>query len=195
MHRQRNRRIISHRLYLVIAVLISVAVVFGANIVPARAVGQIVPVPSTSEIATSGEDYTTGTGRLSNHTLLSGDNDTVASALTVEASSTTKFTSHVGLQNKSGYSHVAKKVWLGYRITVPQNTPSGGTIKPATGFAKDLETGSKAAEAVDDGQGNWVVEGRILADGGANNILPGEFSTSPEINVNEAVQGESFSIK
>lgn len=158
---------------------------------------EYVPAPSQDQIDASGSDYQPGSGRLESHFLRYLDDETSHNdVIEVEPNKSVNLTSHISMASKQTPVVTATSVWLGYRLTLPKTTASLGTLEISSGTIKDLNTGSRTVSAKDDGNGNWVIEGRLKVTGSEDAIvMPGEFENSLSIIGKNVTDGDAVTIR
>lgn len=105
---------------------------------------------------------------------------------------TTKLTDNVTFELAATLDGEAKSVWLGYRITLPKKSPSGGSYSFVAGTYPWLRTWDGNGQAVAKTEGeNWVLEGKALAQQTDGNIAPGVFSPSLTVHAADLVNNET----
>ena len=91
----------------------------------------------------------------------------------------------------------AETLWIGYRFTLPAKSPSGGEFSFVSGTYSWLQPLDDQGQiSVQKKDGNWVLEGKVLAQG-ANGVpvAPGLFTPSIKVESKELVSGERAELK
>lgn len=88
-------------------------------------------------------------------------------------------------------------VWVGYRFELPKKTASGGTwefLRNTYNWLLDKNDPTAVAKPVDDGSGNWVLEGVVLLRDGGNAVIPGSSARALTVMNKNGVEGETATL-
>lgn len=89
----------------------------------------------------------------------------------------------------------SKSVTLGYRLTIPEKSQSGGTFAFSSSSYQWLTAFDGGKPEVEIREGNLILEGKVTAESGQGNVVPGEYLSSVTIISKNLVNGEVANLK
>ena len=90
----------------------------------------------------------------------------------------------------------APTVWLGYRFTLPEKSPSGGTYNFVNGSYSWMQPlDGQGQITVKKENGNLILEGKALAKQASGNIAPGMYTPTLTVHAANLVNGETAQLK
>ena len=90
----------------------------------------------------------------------------------------------------------ANTVWMGYRITLPEKSPSGGTYSFVNGSYSWMQPLDGIGQiTVKKENGNLILEGKALAQQAGGDIAPGMYAPTLTVHAADLVNGETAKLK